>query len=40
MAVLPIRDRAYLVERGIAFEEVDGNEKGDLPGLRPPRRSL
>ena len=28
MAVLPIRDRAYLVERGIAFEEVDGNEKG------------
>lgn len=28
MAVLPMRDRAYLVERGIAFEEVDGNEKG------------
>jgi len=28
MAVLPIRDRTYLVERSIAFEEVDGNEKG------------
>jgi hypothetical protein len=28
MAVLPIRDRAYLVEHGVAFEEVDGNEKG------------
>jgi hypothetical protein len=23
-----MRDRAYLVERGVAFEEVDGNEKG------------
>lgn len=28
MAVLPIRDRNYLIERGVAFEEVDGNEKG------------
>lgn len=37
MAVLPIRDRHYLTERGIAFEEVDGNEKGVIfPGYVLP----
>lgn len=28
MAVLPMRDRTYLIERGIAFDEVDATEKG------------
>jgi hypothetical protein len=27
MAVLPLRDRSYLLERKIAFEEVDGAQK-------------